>query len=433
MAERPNILFVITHDTGRHIGGYGLGASTPNLERLASEGVRFDQMFCSAPQCSPSRASALTGLMPHNHGLVGLTHRGFRLNDVPTTPKLLTPAGYDTWLFGFQHESPNPGPELGYAHVVPGEPQKYDCDCVTDKLLEFLDTRPQTPYFASVGFSQTHRKFSNSGDAPLDDVHVPPYLPDNAMTRRDYCDLLVDVAKVDHSVGRIMETLERTGQADNTLLIYTTDHGVAFPGAKGTLFDPGLGIACIARGPGGFNGGQVIESLTSNVDFVPTFCALAGIDAPTPCDGRSLLPLVSGRPHEVRDEVFCELTYHAGYDPMRGIRTDRYKYLRSYEYRPYWFGPNVDDGYSKQLMKDSWQFHDARPRDLLFDLHLDPNETLNLATDPAHACVLSELEERLDAYLEESSDPLRQGTYPLPAGAVVTPATNFQPPEKPER
>ncbi|MBI2302384.1 MAG: sulfatase, partial [Armatimonadetes bacterium] len=347
MPDRPNLLFIITHDTGRHMGGYGLGVETPRIDALAAEGVRFQNLFCTAPQCSPSRASAITGLMPHSNGMIGLAHRGFRLHpEVATTPKLLGAAGYDTWLFGVQHESTDPA-TLGYQHRIKGEPNAVDCHCVTAKVLDWLASGPRRPFFASVGFFQTHRVFSDSGDAPTDGIHVPPYLPDEPRIRRDFCDFNLDLAKVDECVGAILDALERAGLVENTLVVFTTDHGVAFPGAKGTLMEPGIGIGGVMRGPGGFDGGREIEALTSNLDFLPTFCELAEVEAP-PLHGRSLLPLVRGQVAELRDEVFIELTYHAAYDPMCGVRTRTHKYIRSYEYRPYWVPPNVDDGHSKQ-------------------------------------------------------------------------------------
>jgi len=414
------------------VGGYPYGMATPNIERLAADGVRFQQCFCSAPQCSPSRASLLTGQMPHTHGLIGLTHRGFELHQhAPTLPRLLGAAGYQTLLFGFQHEAKD-AHALGYQQVVAGEPRKYHCDDVAAKAMAFLGSSPSQPFFAQIGFSQTHRVFSKSGDAPLDDVKVPPYLPDNGVTRRDFRDFQVDLDLVDAAVGRILDTLDDAGLADDTLVIYTTDHGVAFPGAKGTLFDPGVGIASVWRGPGDFAAGRDVDALLSNIDVLPTICELCGVGVPDEVQGTSLLPLLRDTADQVHDEIFLEMTYHAGYDPMRGVRTTTRKYIRSYEYRPYWFGPNVDDGLSKQLLKDGWQFQQMRPRELLFDLTLDPNETHNVARDPAYAADLEDLRGRVDTFMAETDDAMATGSYPLPAGAIVTPPTNFQPPEKPE-
>ena len=161
-----NIMVIITHDTGRHLGCYGRGAPSPNLDKLAEEGVKFTQAFCTAPQCSPSRASVLTGLMPHRHGLIGLAHRGFRLrNNVSLLPKLLSQAGYSTHLFGLQHETTwDRVTELGYQHVH--RPDGLSCLKVTPLLLDFLSKEPPQPFFASVGFTETHRTFPKLEQTP---------------------------------------------------------------------------------------------------------------------------------------------------------------------------------------------------------------------------------------------------------------------------
>jgi arylsulfatase A-like enzyme len=423
MAERPNILYIITHDTGRHVGGYGTHARTPNLDRIGDAGVRLLNCFCTAPQCSPSRASVLTGQMPHTNGMYGLAHRGFRLtDDCPRLPRLLAQAGHRTHLCGMQHECRNDEvPGLGYETHDRG----HNAEEAADSAVRFLEAKPQGPFFLSVGISQTHRKFSSSGDSPLDDMYVPPYLPDTPETRRDWADFNVDLQRVDQAVGRILDALEAQGMADDTLVVYTTDHGVAFPGAKGTLLDPGIGIASLWRGPGGFEGGRNLDALVSNIDYLPTWLDLAGLDVPEAVHGRSLLPLVRGEVADLHDEVFVELTYHAAYDPMRGVRTKTHKYIRSYEYRPYWFPPNVDDGYSKRLLADSWQFRDMRPRELLFDLQADPWERQNVAADPAQAAVLADLRARVDRQMDETYDPLRATVVAPPSGAEVTPPTNW--------
>jgi arylsulfatase A-like enzyme len=422
------------------------------LDQLAREGVIFTQNFCTASQCSPSRASLLTGRMPHNHGLIGLTHRGFRLRpEVPTLPTLLAEAGYATHLFGFQHEAPD-ATSLGYQTVT--RATNHSCLNVTPQVLDFLagggrdrrtpegpvwsaeasasahggrDRRtPERPFFAMVGFAETHRPFPAS-DGPTDGIQVPPYLPDEPEVRRDVANLEVAVRRVDEAIGQILAALDEQGLAEETLFLYTTDHGIAFPGAKATLFDPGLGIAQIARGPGGFTGGRRIDAMTSNLDLLPTLLELCGREAPDGVQGRSLLPLVRGEVARVRDELFVELTYHAAYDPLRGVRTDRYKYIRSFEERPYSFPPNVDGGLTKDLLNSRGCFQRPRPAELLFDLTEDPWEQHNLAEDPAHAETLIHLRERVEQWMRETDDPLLHGPVPLPEGARVTPPDSYDP------
>lgn len=428
--ERPNILIVITHDTGRHLGTYGRGVATPNLDRLAQEGVLFQQAFCTAPQCSPSRASLLAGRVPHSHGLIGLTHRGFRLApDVPLLPALLASAGYRTYLFGFQHEAPD-AHELGYQTVTRAEGERpHSCLNVTPLLVDFLEREGRAagpPFFAVAGFSETHRPFPPCDDPP-ESVQPLPYLPDEPEIRRDVSALNVLVRRVDASAGQIMDALDRTGLAERTLLLFTTDHGIAFPGAKATLFDPGLEIALLARGPGGFAGGKQIGAMVSNADIMPTLLELCGVPVPPGVQGKSLLPLVRGEVERLHEELFVELTYHAAYDPMRGVRTERFKYIRSYEPRPFWFPPNVDPGPTKTLLLARGAFDRPRPREMLFDLAIDPLEQRNLADDPAGRPVLEEMRARLERWMRETGDPLLAGFVPLPPGARVTPIHAIDP------
>jgi arylsulfatase A-like enzyme len=427
----PNIVIVITHDTGRHLGAYGRSVATPNLDRLATEGVLFEQAFCTAPQCSPSRASVLTGLMPHRHGLIGLVHRGFNLKPEAlrrTLPALLGQAGYSTHLFGFQHEAAD-AHDLGYQHVTQPAPtgsRPHLCRDVAPAAAGFLARNPREPFFAMVGFEETHRPFDPT-DTPLDDIEVPPYLPDTPVVRRDVADLEGAVREVDVAVGQLLAAVDQSGLADRTLFIYTTDHGIAFPGAKGTLFDPGIEVALIARGPGGFTGGRHLPGLVSNVDLLPTILELCGLDLPAEHDGLSLLPMVAGDARAVRQELFADLTYHTAYDPMRAVRTERHKYIRSFADRPLHLPAHVDASPTKDVLRDQGHFTSRRPSEMVFDLARDPLERTNLADDPAIASVQSTLRHRLEDWMRTTDDPLLVGDVAAPDGAMLTPIDAYAP------
>ena len=212
--------------------------------------------------------------------------------------------------------------------------------------------------------------------------------------------------------------------AENTLVILTTDHGLAFPGAKATLTDRGLGVLLIIRGPGGFHGGRVSDALVSQVDLFPTICELAGIERPGWVRGHSLLPLLGHETEEINDAVFAEITFHAAYEPQRAVRTRRYKYIRRFENGHE--GPvlaNIDDSPSKDLLLAHGLAERAQPEEQLFDLVFDPNEAANLVADPAHAEILLELRERLERWMEETGDPLLHGPIePLPGTELNHPA-----------
>jgi len=384
------------------------------------------QHFCTAPQCSPSRASIITSQMPHTNGMIGLAHRGFRLKpEARTLPSLLADAGYSTNLLGLQHEGPDAN-DLGYENVIRAEGKGHSCLSVTPLVVDFLQSQPQEPFFASVGFSETHRAYPES-DTPVEDVEPFGYLPDDPAVRRDIADLEVLVRRVDDAVGSIMKTLRATGLLDRTLVIFTTDHGIAFPRAKATLFDPGLGTAFVARLPEGNPAGLKIHAPVSNMDFMPTLLEYLQIPGPAGIHGKSLMEVIAGQAASTRDALFFELTYHAAYDPMRAVRTNRYKYIRSFAKRPFAFPPNVDAGHTKELVNRLGWFEQPRPAEQLYDLAEDPFELENLAASAEHEKVLAELRERLDRWMEETDDPLRHGPVPPPEGAYVTPEDSYKP------
>jgi arylsulfatase A-like enzyme len=317
---------------------------------------------------------------------------------------------------------------LGYQYVH--RPDGLSCLKVTPLLLDFLSKEPPQPFFVSVGFTETHRPFPKLDQTPPQ-VEVPPFLPDEPDVRHDVAELNEAVRRVDESVGQIVEALKKSRLWDNTLLIFTTDHGIAFPGAKATLFDPGIEIALIMHGPDEFSGGKVIDAIVSNADLMPTLCEVAGIEPPTDIDGKSLLPLVRGEVAKLHERIFVELTYHAAYDPMRGVRTARFKYIRNFADRPFWLPPNVDNGLTKDWYKRNRPevFKTPRPKEMLFDLQSDPLERNNLVGKPEFEPVLNELRATLDRWMEATDDPIRLGHVRPPKGARVTPSNVWGPEE----
>jgi arylsulfatase A-like enzyme len=232
-------------------------------------------------------------------------------------------------------------------------------------------------------------------------------------------------------MGVIFQTLEQQDLARNTLVICTTDHGIAFPGMKCSLTDHGIGVMLTVRGPGGFTGGRAIDGMVSHIDLFPTICEVIGIDKPAWLQGTSILPLVRGETEQIRDEVFSEVSYHASYEPKRSVRTTRYKYIRNFGGRGRVVLPNTDDSVSKNLwMKGGWQ---GIPivEEQLYDLLFDPNETGNLVAEPRMASVLDQMRSRLDNWMSQTSDPLLHGSVPPPADAVVNDPDAVSPADRP--
>jgi N-sulfoglucosamine sulfohydrolase len=427
---KPNILYLHSHDTGRYVQPYGHSVPTPNIQRLADQGLLFRQAFCAAPTCSGSRACLLTGQWAHANGMIGLAHRGFELNDYGHhLVRTLRDAGYWTGLVGEQHLSRDPD-VLGYDHVV--DIDNHHVDEVAPAALRLIAERPSEPFFLSIGFFETHREYFEPTSVRDSLYSLPPAnLPDTVETRRDMASYKASARSLDHGVGAVMNALDEHDLSDDTLVILTTDHGLAFPGAKATLTDRGLGVMLIVRGPGGFHGGKVSEALVSQIDIFPTLCELADIPAPDWLQGRSLLPLVRRETDEVNDAIFAELTFHAAYEPQRAIRTKRFKYIRRFGERTTPVLPNVDDGPTKDLLVANGWAEKPLAREELHDLLFDPAEAANVADDPAYELELAELAGRLETWMRDTDDPLLDGDVEPPPGTEITDPDQISPAEVP--
>lgn len=424
----PNILYLHVHDAGRYIQPYGYAVPTPNLQQFAEEGVLYRQAFCANPTCSPSRACLLTGRYAHSNGMLGLAHRGFRLNNYQHhLCHLLRAGGYTTALAGVQHVAREPTAstdEIGYDEVLT-EASGFDAPVLAAETY-FNQPREQ-PFFLSVGFFAPHRDGNESFPSNIqrpnpDYVRPPAILPDSPETRADFADYSASMTSVDDSMGRVLAALDRAGLRENTLVIATTDHGIAFPGMKCSLSDHGIGVMLMMRGPGGFLGGKVVDVLISQVDIVPTVLELAGLPIPEHVQGRSFLQGTRSREH-----VFAEINVHASVEPRRSVRTQRWKYIRSYTEHPTVVLANCDNSLSKTLWHAAgWQKREI-PSEQLFDLLLDPMERENLAASPDHETVKTELAQVLHKWQVETEDPLLNGPLPLPPDAITVPLGKYSP------
>lgn len=414
--DKPNILMIISHDTGRYIGTYGKNVSTPALDELAKDGIQFNQYFCSQPQCSPSRGSILTGLYSHRHGMMGLAHMGHTMHgNVETLPMKLKKIGYKTSLFGMYHESINGKQdpyELGYDHYqeVPGNLAKD----VTKYFVEYLNEQKesQQPFFASVGFEETHRPFPIETSVSVEDVDIPPYLPDTPVVREDLAYFYQSIKDMDKAVEQIIQSLKDNGLYERTIIIYTTDHGIAFPRAKGTLYDSGLETAFIIRFPKGMvKQGYAAEQLICNIDLMPTLLDIVGGNIPENIDGVSFWPLIKGEVVKTRDHFYAQLTWHDRYHPMRAVRTERYKYIKNFIKGPKVYMPyDIHTSLSGQSVKQDYYIENVEEE--LYDLKVDPHEMNNVIDNPKYADIVDELRKKLKGWMEETNDPLIKGDVP---------------------
>jgi arylsulfatase A-like enzyme len=409
---------------------YGFQVPTPNIQMLADQGVLFREAFCAAPTCSGSRASLLTGLYCHNNGMEGLAHRGWELHDYGQHwVHALRRGGYHSILVGEQHISKDPA-VIGYDEIVKVGSNK--AGDVAPLTIEAMRAAKNTgrPWFMSVGFFETHRDFSAPTSVRDTLYSLPPgNLPDAPATRRDMAEFKASVRSLDQGVGAVLHALHDLALVDDTLVICTTDHGVAFPGAKATLTDRGTGVLMIMRGPGPFAGGKVVDAPVTHLDVYPTLCEAAGVQAPDWLQGSSLYPLLTGEVERLHEATFAEMTYHAAYEPQRAVRTERWKYIRRFDDFP---GPvlaNCDDSASKEIWVAAGWADRRVPREQLYDLVLDPTEQDNLAAAPVAREALEDMRRRLDEWMRETADPLLDGPVPAPPGAAVNEQWQISPDE----
>ncbi len=417
--KQPNILYIHSHDTGRYIEPYGFPVATPNLRKLAEEGVLFRKAFAACPTCSPSRGALLTGMYPHSNGLTGLVHRGFRLNDSSRhLARYLREQGYVAALAGVQHEAPREEMEATvYEKILCPRGPAAD---VAEAAAGFLKSAPKRPFFLSVGFFETHRVFpQRPADSDPGHTQPPPGFPDTPEIREDMAAFLGSVRLLDRSIGMVLAALDEAGLAGETLVVATTDHGIPFPLMKCNVTDGGIGVSLIMRGPDGFSGGKVVDSLVSQVDLFPTLCECGDLPRPDWLQGVSLLPMIRGEIPSVRDRIFAEVNFHVAYDPQRCVRTERWKYVRRFEESRGTPPSNIDAGPGKDFFLRAGLGERENPLEALYDVYFDPGETNNRITDPACAEVLVDLRESLERWMEESGDPIRYGPMRPPPGAVL--------------
>ncbi len=429
LPDLPNILYIHSHDTGRYVQPYGHQVPTPNIQMLADQGVFFRQAFCAAPTCSGSRASLLTGQYCHSNGMFGLAHRGWSLNNYGQhIVHPLREAGYHSVLIGEQHVSVDPE-VVGYDEVLDLD-SNHTAD-VAPTANGVLRRLPE-PFFMSAGFFETHREFA-APTSVQDTLHsLPaPNLPDTLATREDMAALKASARSLDQGIGSVLNELYVLGLAERTLVVCTTDHGLAFPRAKATLYDRGTGVMLLMRGPEGFSGGKVVDSIVSHLDVYPTLCEVAGVEPPDFVQGTSLMPLIRGEVPAVREEVFTEMTFHAAYEPLRAVRTNRWKYIRRFHDYENPVLANCDDSDTKDLLVAAGWGAQIVPEEQLYDLVLDPNENCDLSADPGHAGTLAELRDRVEAWMRETADPLLDGLIEPPRGAVVNRQDALSPTEEP--
>ncbi|MBC7925844.1 MAG: sulfatase, partial [Bryobacteraceae bacterium] len=414
---RPNVLLLHCHDLGQHLHCYNVDSvQSPNLDRLASEGVLFERSFCSAPQCSPSRASIFTGRYPHSNGVMGLTHANFAWELNPAERHLgqiLGSSGYGTAGVGVLHETHSGPQRCGLGDYAAATSAQQMADAVISRLADFSKD-PSKPFYLQAGCIEPHRLARRDRTADQDflgdrlqpdtklGITVPPYLRSTEGTRAELGELQGAIRHMDAQVGRVLESLRSLGLERNTLVIFTTDHGIAMPRSKCSLYEPGLSTAFILRYPAreGWHGGVRHRQMVSNVDYLPTILDLVGVPVPSDVQGRSLRPLLEGRPYTERDSIFGEMTYHDYYDPRRSVRSQTHKLIVNFSAAPAFMDPSQSWRPRSDTVVPANRAMSYHPPFELYNLKDDPWEQQDIANDASSRLVLEDLRSRLVSHMQ---------------------------------
>ncbi len=471
--ERPNILIAISDDQSYpYASAYGsTSTQTPHFDRIAKDGVLFTNAFVASPGCSPSRAALLTGMYPWELEHAG-THASYFSKDFVVFPDLLEEAGYavgftgkgwgpGSWQKSGRERNPA-GPEYN-EYSTPNSPQGINAKDYSANFNAFLDKREaDQPFYFWYGAHEPHRVFKDGigteSGKKLYDAEVPKFLPDAPEIRSDILDYAYEIEHFDHHLGRILTLLEEKGELENTIVIVTSDNGMAFPRAKANAFEYGIHVPLAISWPAHTKGHRTSNDLISLVDLAPTILEATNVSHPSPdvLSGKSLLNILesedSGIIDAERRAVFSARERHSSSRfnslsyPQRAIRTHNFLYIKNFKPERWPAGApqkfaadgsleDMHNGYhdidaapsltylieNRDAPTVSRYFHlsvDLRPEEELYDIRKDPACLNNLATAPGYQTIKHELNQALIDYLSSSQDPRVMGngdifeTYP---------------------
>ena len=427
-----NVLLIVSEDNGQELGCYGEPyVKTPNLDKLASEGVLFKNAYVAQAGCSQSRASFLTGLYPHQNGQIGLATWKFRMYDknTPNIVRSLKEAGYRTGIIGKLHINPESAFPFDFEAIGKSNFSRQDLPGYAGEAKAFINAG-DAPFFLSINYPDAHRPFIPQVDGlppkPLTGKEVKPldyFGIDNPQLRQQTANHYNCMMRLDALIGDLLQVLEESGKAKDTLVAYFGDHGADMLRGKRTSYEGGTRIPLIIRWPGRTKTQLVSTELVSLLDLAPTLLETTGA-APIPnLPGISLIPLMKGLKTEWRTHLFTEFHLHSAHNfyPQRTIRNDRYKLILNLmpgRANPgYPFTNNrffealiatIDQ--APEPIRSAYHNMERPPKFELYDLKEDPHEFNNLAEDPNYSDIRSDLEKRLDSWRHETRDPMLKHT-----------------------
>jgi N-sulfoglucosamine sulfohydrolase len=429
-AEKPNLVFIIADDcTYRDIGCYGGQAHTPNIDKLAGEGMKFESCFQSAPMCSPTRHNIYTGLYPVKSG--AYPNHTFALPGTKSIAHYLKPLGYRVALSGKTH--------IGPKDVFPFEYTVKNKNPDMEKIDELFAecSGADTPFCLFACSNEPHSPW-NKGDAsryPPAQVELPPYIADTPVVRENFSNYLAEITYYDQQVGDILKMLDKHKLRDSTLVMVVSEQGNSFPFAKWTCYGHGLQSAMIVRWPGKVKPGEITDALVEYTDVTPTLVDAAGGTPDPALDGESFMKVLTGQSDRHKAFSFGEMTTRGiinGSDsyPIRSVRGWRYRLIWNLNHEAKFTNACTKSNYFQSMIaaaesgdqkaKELVDKYHYRPEFELFDCDADPLEMNNLADDPQYAKVLTRLKGELQQWMDAQGDSgveteldalLRQGRY----------------------
>ena len=434
--SRPNIMIVLADDmVWRDCGCYGNPeVSTPNMDRLAEEGRRFDNCFTSTAVCAPTRQQLYTGMFPVRSG--AYPQAGFVYPGTRSIAHHLKDAGYRVGLVGKTHYGPAESYPFDFVGTDPNIPREEGGNRVQigeDRIADFVNASSDQPYCLIVASHNPHLPYSSGQQEAYDPetLTLPPYLIDTPETRRCLAKYYAEITALDVELGMCMDFVEASAQAEDTLLMFSSEQGSAFPfGGKWSCYENGLHTGLIARWPGRIEPGSTSNAMVQYVDIVPTLLQAANQDPSladtgrpgdpdggTGFDGRSFYNILMGDGDHHRDHVYGVYTNRGVRDgtdyPIRSVRSDRYKYIANLNHEET-FRCNVTrfmsemgwaeaaKGHPELERRVDWMAH--RPAEEFYDLNRDPFELNNLAGDPAYAEISQGLQAELESWMTQQGD-----------------------------
>lgn len=394
-SQRPNIIVFIADDAGMDFGCYGNKAiKTPNIDKLAQQGIRFENAFHTSPQSSPSRTSMMTGCFAHSIGTEDL-HDPLNTK-TKMLPAYFNKAGYATGSMLKRHWGENGDKQFSVLIKGGYLPQDGGLEDETyQNYTQFLDQNLSKPFFLWVGFIDPHRPYTKASTPQINnpkDVIVPPYLVDDAETRNDLANYYNEISRMDGDIGIMISELEKRKLLDNTIIVFLSDNGMPFPRAKASLYDSGIKTPLIFAWKNKIKPGSVHKNgLASTVDLAPTLLNLANITTPAQMYGKSMSKILFNDTIRGRSYIFSERNWHDTDDYIRCVRTEKYKYIyNAYYSLPFASSMDITESDSWYALKKAQRnatitkaqsqiFTCPRPMIEIYDIENDPYELNNIA------------------------------------------------------